>query len=200
MTGKNTQKLWVYFGAPFFFSPWIIPRQEAFFIVSIQIIGKHPNPDFGRLLTRFLSHTPNRILHTTAPMHTVKPYNTIFLFQDSCREAVLPDFPGTAVAIVSAENTDILRTLQASGIHTIPCGLSDHNTFTLTSSTEESTVISLQRSLFSLTGETIEPMEIPIHPAFSTLLSRYQLMAFCAVGCLTGNAAKLIRFFREEPV
>jgi len=196
MTGKNTQKLWVYFGAPFFFSPRIIPRKEAFFIVSIQIIGKHPNPDFGRLLTRFLSHTPYRILHTTAPMHTVKPYNTIFLFQDSCREAVLPDFPGTAVAIVSAENTDILRTLQASGIHTIPCGLSDHNTFTLASSTEESSVISLQRSIPALTGEITEPMEFPVCPELAASLSRYLLMALCAIGCLTGNTQKLISFLQ----
>jgi len=165
-------------------------------MVLIQIIGKHPNPYFGRLLTRFLSHTPYRIFTVEKPMPTVKP-TAIYLFLDSCREMSTPSvFSTGSVAVVNAENTGILRLLQECGIHTIPCGLSDHNTFTLASSTEESSVISLQRSIPALTGEITEPMEFPVCPELAASLSRYLLMALCAIGCLTGNTQKLISFLQ----
>lgn len=170
-------------------------------MVLIQIIGKHHSPSFDRLLTRFLAQTPYRIFTAEKPMPILKPTDTIYLFLDSCRDTALPQrFSSESVAIVNAENTGILRLLLEHGIHTIPCGLSDHDTFTLASSTEESTVISLQRSLTTLTGEITEPMEFPVCPELAATLSRYLLMALCAVGCLTGNTQKLISFLRLPPV
>ena len=129
-------------------------------------------------------------------MPTVKP-TAVYLFLDSCRDMSIPSvFSTGSVAVVNAENTGILRLLQEHGIHTIPCGLSDHDTFTLASSTEESTVISLQRSIPALTGEITEPMEFPVCPELAASLSRYLLMALCAIGCLTGNTQKLISFLQ----
>ena len=171
-----------------------------FSIVTIQIIGKQQNPVFGRLLVRLLAHPPCRILTAESPVSTVRP-TAIYLFSDSCREILQQQaFSRGAIAIVNAENTGILRLLQEHGIHTVPCGLSDHDTFTLASSTEESIVISLQRSLTALTGDIVDPMEFPVCPELAASLSRYRLMALCAIGCLTGNTQKLISFLRLPPV
>lgn len=170
-------------------------------MVTIQIIGKTPASQLSTMLTKLLAHTPYRILTVKKPVPTPKPGDRIYLFLDPCGKMELPQpASGKTIAIVSAENTEILKLLQNCSIHTIPCGLSDHNTITLASSTEESTVISLQRSITALTGEIIEPMEFPVSPKLTPLLSRYLLMALCAVGCVTGSTQKLIPFLREPPV
>lgn len=172
-------------------------------MVLIQIIGKAPHPQFIRELTAFFAPLEScRILSLEQPeVPDSTPANIICLFRDCCHpepEAIRKLSRENAVAIVSAENTDILRQLSAVGIDTIPCGLSAHDTFTLASFTEESTVISLQRSITTLDGETVEPMDFPVNSAFAHSLSRFLLMAFCAVCCLTGHAAGLTRFLAEE--
>lgn len=188
-------------------------------MVFIQIIGKTPHPTLFQLFRRFLSAlAPTLCWEGGSPLDTrfekysyciancqqpqyfnIDAESTVFvlLFQDSCR---LPPnvFQGwesdNVIAIVNAENTPVLRELSASGIRAVPCGLSSHDTVTLASATEESLVVSLQRSLAAFSGETVEPMEFPIHGSPASLLSRYLLMAFCAVCCLTGYTAELTAF------
>lgn len=189
-------------------------------MVFIQIIGKAPHPKLSQLLCGFLSMSAPTLYGSSSlnaglgrssycivdcerpqcfKIAEVSPV-TVLLFQDSCQ--LPPDvFQGwkaeNTIAIVNAENTAVLRQLSASGIRTVPCGLSAHDTMTLASATEESLVVSLQRSLTDFSGEAVEPMEFPVHNPQAVSLSRYLLMAFCAVCCLTGHTAELTAFLRD---
>ena len=112
--------------------------------------------------------------------------------------AMLLVLPNNTIAIVNAENTSVLKQLCNACLRTIPCGLSAHDTLTLTSSTEDSLVVSLQRSLTTFEGATVDPMEIPIPMERFRGLSRYLLMAFCALGCLTGQIQPLMQFLSGQ--
>lgn len=172
-------------------------------MVSIQIVGKAPHPRLIQMLSRFLPDSGGyRIVSFDQPQPSDRnDLHTIYLFQDfyQPQPESIRNLPSErAIAIVNAENTAVLQQLSAADIPTIPCGLSDHDTITLASSTEDSLVVSLQRSLTAFSGETVEPMEFPVLTKLTRSLSRYQLMAFCAICCLTKHTTALTQFLSED--
>lgn len=172
-------------------------------MTPIQIIGKTPHPLLPVFLQSFFHFLgkPAAIDSVTAPVPPIgQEENLILLFQDSFDSSDgFPFFhlPEHTVAIANAQNVEVLQKLEGTVIQTIPCGLSSRDTFTLASSTEESLVVALQRSIVSFQGEMVEPMEFPVHNPELLKLSRYGLMAFCAVGCLEGEINQLLKFLGD---
>lgn len=182
---------------------FIIHLERGIPLAPIQIIGKTPHPLLPALLRKFFNYLGKSaaIDSVAAPVPAIgQEGKLILLFQDSFgMSAGVPDFylPEHTVAIANAQNVEVLQNLEGTFIQTIPCGLSSRDTFTLASSTEESLVVALQRSIISFQGETVEPMEFPVHNPELLKLSRYGLMAFCAVGCLEGEINHLLNFLRD---
>lgn len=168
----------------------------------VQLIGKGGNPLLSELLEELFARQGQvqRVETLPAPMPGTGE-NLILLFLDSFstpRDFLSLCLPENTVAIVNAQNVETLQKLEGTSIRTIPCGLSSWDTFTLASSTEESQVVALQRSIVSFRGENVEPMEFPVHNPHLLKLSRYSLMAFCAVGCLTGEIDILWEFLSQK--
>ena len=173
----------------------------------VQLIGKGGPPLLAGLLEELFLRQghPRRVELLPAPASPPVSGSgedwLILLFQDSFSpppELPSLNLPEHTVAIANAQNVEVLRQLEGTSLRTIPCGLSSWDTFTLASSTEESQVVALQRSLVSFGGERIEPMEFPVHNPRLLKLSRYSLMALCAAGCLTGETEVLLEFLSQK--
>ena len=87
------------------------------------------------------------------------------------------------IIIASSDDERQLKSLAQAKIPVITCGLSSKDTITFSSKEEESAVISLMRSVKSIYGHTIEPMEIPI--SFPPKTDDFILLAFTASLILT---------------
>ncbi len=70
-------------------------------------------------------------------------------------------FPECKFAVVSSENKGNLFKTKDKNCKIITCGLSTKDTVTLSSISENGGVFCLQRSLFTLGGKKIPPLEIP---------------------------------------
>ena len=87
----------------------------------------------------------------------------------------------TGIAIISSDKKEHIRFAEKSGIKTITCGFSHTSTISFTSETEDSLLISLNRSITTLSGREIEPLEIPVK---KTGADTYSLMSFTALRLL----------------
>ncbi len=92
---------------------------------------------------------------------------------------VIPDkLPEDVTAIINADNESQLRAVQKSGIRAITCGTSGTSTVSFSSETEDTLVISLNRSITALSGKIIQPLEIPAKKGEA---ERYSLMSYTAL-------------------
>lgn len=96
----------------------------------------------------------------------------------------LPEpLPMGTVVIASSDDDGQLKALAQAQLPVITCGLSSKDTFTFSSKEEESAVVSLMRSVKSIYGHTIEPMEVPI--GFPSKTDDFTLLAYMASLILT---------------
>ncbi len=92
------------------------------------------------------------------------PQSTIADFSDLLEhppEAVL-GLPQGCPAILSGQNEAAALFARREGLVPVDCGLSLRDTLTLSSVTETSAVISLQRPVARLDGSLVEPVEFPL--------------------------------------
>lgn len=175
-------------------------------MVPICFIGKSPYSLLAELMGEFfcgLGETVPLFFSHEGPLPQQMGDSLVLLFQDSfgapCGFPILTP-PENTVAVANAQNVEVLQGLEGTSIRTITCGLSTCDTFTLASSTEDSVVAALQRSIVSFRGEIVEPMEFPVYNRRLLGLSRYALMAFCAVGCLEGQYKGLLPFLAGRAI
>lgn len=88
----------------------------------------------------------------------------------------------SAVIIASAENSDQLAALSNLGSSVITCGKGRKNTVSFTSRSDDGAVIAVNRRLVSLSGRTIEPLEIPV--SFDGDYGLYDIMALTVLELL----------------
>lgn len=86
--------------------------------------------------------------------------------------------PADITAIINADNEEQLKSVQSMGIKTITCGTCDTSTVSFSSETDETIVISLNRSITALSGKIIQPLEIPAEKGGA---ERYSLMSYMAL-------------------
>ncbi|WRS28831.1 hypothetical protein U6B65_06820 [Oscillospiraceae bacterium MB08-C2-2] len=94
--------------------------------------------------------------------------------------------PSQALAVVDSTNRELVHFVSKTKLPAITCGMASMDTITLSSITEESAVINLQRTITCLDGQLVEPQEIPIK--LHSAAGKYAIMAAAAAliasGCL----------------
>ena len=85
------------------------------------------------------------------------PGNAIAIYTGSMDRP--PAIPKHGIAVVATASR---KAVAQSGLPAITCGLSAKDTITLSSSTADSLLISLQRGITSFSGAPVEPVEIPL--------------------------------------
>lgn len=85
--------------------------------------------------------------------------------------------PGVPV-IVSSDDTEQLNLLSKLKIPVFTCGLSSKDTFTFSSKSEESAVVSLMRRVTTLYGHSLDPLELPI--TFPSGMEDFPLLSYTA--------------------
>ena len=92
---------------------------------------------------------------------------------------VRPDLSlGKLLSVIESDNANALSVLQQSGSPVIGCSMSPQDTLTLSCREEDTALVSLQRSVHTLSGALIEPCEIKLHLSRPTEL--FPLLAACA--------------------
>ncbi|MGI6260338.1 MAG: hypothetical protein ACOYJR_00675 [Acutalibacteraceae bacterium] len=90
--------------------------------------------------------------------------------------------------VFDSRSTIAARLLSQYSGAAIGCGTSPRDTFSLASFSEQKAVVSLQRNLLTLTGETVEPRDITLR--LRRGCSVFEIMAFCAVMLLCGDGSE----------
>lgn len=91
----------------------------------------------------------------------------------------IPDrLPKEITAIINADNSAQLEAVQKSRIRAVTCGSGSTSTISFSSETEDTLMISLNRSITALSGKIIQPLEIPAEKRGA---ERYSLMSYMAL-------------------
>lgn len=111
--------------------------------------------------------------------------NSILILKNSADISKIDMLVGNSIVIVNSENKQQLKQLAEKNAKTITCGLSGKDTITFSSRCENKVVLSLQRSLKNIYGQSIEPFEksININKEFFCE-DEYSIFSFFALSIL----------------
>jgi hypothetical protein len=90
---------------------------------------------------------------------------------------------GNFYAVVNSEYGDMIEALSALPIKTITCGLKSSDTITISSNSDNTALLSLQRSIINRSGKMIEPFEMPAEKIKRLTLSEL-LLFYTILLCL----------------
>lgn len=125
--------------------------------------------------------SPLLLVHTAQPCHIVAP-NPIAVYPKGIFEDNVGIIAPFAALVNSSHAPSDIFALPDSRLgkcQIISCGLSSADTVTFSSYTPEKAVISLQRSIKTVSGRIIEPLDIPINIASD--ITQFDLLALCAL-------------------
>lgn len=136
------------------------------------------------------STTPDFLIYETDTLEHMPVDNGMLICKETPRQpgVSLCHVEGMAcfqnmIGILSSEDTVGAQLFQQMKLTTITCGLSGKDSLTLSSITSDSAVICLQRTIRSLSGQEIDPGEIPV--SLSRPVDRYSLLVAVAVALLS---------------
>ena len=162
----------------------------------IAVIGKKDDCTLEALIKEQLSETYCiTYIKGNSLSHYGKGYELLFFESekpaiygcDSClvilkQDSVLPDsLKASGIAVINSDRIEQIKSAERSRIKTVTCGISPTATISFTSETEETLLISLNRSITALSGREIEPLEIPVR---KNGRDSYSLMSFVALRLL----------------
>ena len=162
----------------------------------IAIIGQKEDNSLERLIKEQLSKTYQiTYMKNNSLSRFGKGYELLFFESekpeiDSCdgclavlkSEGILPEGINTrGIAVINSDRIEQVKSAEKTGIKTVTCGISPTSTISFTSETEETVLISLNRSITALSGREIEPLEIPVR---KNGIDTYTLMSFVALRLL----------------
>lgn len=130
-------------------------------------------------------------LHLPGEGEPLPPGRTIAVLSDLLEQTPEPVpglLPGSP-ALFSGQNEASARFVGREGLLPVDCGLSLRDTLTLSSVTETSAVISLQRPVERLDGGMVEPVELPL--ALTRRWMPFPLLCCCGALLLAGGAKAL---------
>lgn len=88
------------------------------------------------------------------------------------------NLPNDITAIINSDDENQLMAIKEKKIKALTCGTSGKSTISFSSESEDTIVISLNRSITALSGKTIQPLEIPVEKREA---GRYSLMSYTAL-------------------
>ncbi|HCC35017.1 MAG TPA: hypothetical protein DEQ02_05060 [Ruminococcaceae bacterium] len=109
----------------------------------------------------------------------------IVIFKNEISKYSRIDIPSGFTAVVDSENAPALSLLKQRKIQTVTCGMSSHDTLSISSVKEDRAAVSLQRAIVRLDGSEMEACEIPMK--FEAFPGDYALLCCCAALILTGT-------------
>ncbi len=103
----------------------------------------------------------------------------LVILGDECKS--VPSEINDGIFIINSKNKRQAELLNGQNYLAITCGASPKDTITYSSRTDDETVLSLQRSVKTLSGKTTEPFELPVNTSvnesvFATLASQAVLI------------------------
>jgi hypothetical protein len=110
---------------------------------------------------------------------------TIIYFKNKCDLHPLKTISGDITAVVNANYRRQLAFVSRHHLKTVTYGFSNRDTVTFSSRDDERLVISLQRSVYTLDGVLIDPMEIPCR--ISGERNDLSILAYVAILILLGE-------------
>lgn len=110
----------------------------------------------------------------------IEAENPVFLLKKGCVPCF--DFPEKAMVIACSENEEQLKALKDKGLHVITCGFGKRDSFSYSSLSDESMVVSLNRELTAFSGKKIQPLEVPVK--IPQGVDIYSVIAFTALRIL----------------
>ncbi len=125
-----------------------------------------------------------------------------YCHSDQCINILAPHFklldplPAGTTVIAASDDERQLKALAKVQIPVITCGLSSKDTFTFSSKEEESAVVALMRSIKSVYGHTVEPMEVPI--TFPPKTDDFTLLSYTASLILTETISSQNNDLKQE--
>ena len=93
--------------------------------------------------------------------------------------------PADAVGLLSSDNLNAAEWIRRCGIRAITLGMSSKDTLTLSSITSDSAVLCLQRAISDLSGNTLDPVEIPL--SLSRRYDAFSILCAAAIFILSGK-------------
>ena len=136
-----------------------------------QFFSQCENPDFALVEIENLSRitAPNAIILCKEPFEVP---NGVLL-------------PADAVGLLSSDNLHAAEWIRRCGIRAITLGMSSKDTLTLSSITSDSAVLCLQRAISDLSGNTLDPVEIPL--SLSRRYDAFSILCAAAIFILSGK-------------
>lgn len=112
-------------------------------------------------------------------------FNEVVVFRSDFNNLKAFDICTNAVCVVNSCSKNNIEYICKSGMNAVTCGLSDKDTFTISGISEEQAAVSLQRTLKTVSGKTIQPCEYVFN--LTKPLPRYDIMDLAAVLVLSNN-------------
>ena len=174
-------------------------------MVTVLLCGSEKDAEITNILLAAIRSADASALHITAKTVSMLPPDAqnadflvidnaniqgahmekgVIVFKQEIKGCLELDLPAGFIAVTESDNDTAIKILQKNALQTVTCGLSQRDTLTYSSLDSEKAVISLQREIKSLHGESMLPHEIPV--ALQSTRSDYPLLAAVAVLLLSG--------------
>lgn len=166
----------------------MIPIKVVCFVIAVLLLSDVPRCRLAEALELLPRERFSLPAVGSGPL---PPDRTVVVLSD--RLTTMPktgNLPPRCPAILSGQCQAAAQFAQQTELLPLDCGLSLRDTLTLSSSTESSAVVSLQRPVVRLDGSPVEPVEVPL-----TLTRRwepYPLLCCAGVLLLAGGPAALL--------
>lgn len=89
------------------------------------------------------------------------------------------------IAVIDSQNENVGKILKGTGVTAVSCGMSARDTLSISSISEGTAMISLQRTIKTLQNMIVEPRDIEVD--FMQELSPFLLLSACAVLLFSGE-------------
>ncbi|MDD3192500.1 MAG: hypothetical protein PHE47_01375 [Oscillospiraceae bacterium] len=144
---------------------------EMAFVAERQILSRSENPDFVVVEMEHLA----QIAVPRAVVLCLEPF-------DMPEQACLPP---DAVGLLSSDNLPAAEFIRRCQIRAMTLGMSSKDTLTLSSITQDRAVLCLQRGISDLSGNILDPVEIPL--SLSRRYDAFSILCAAAVLMLSGQ-------------
>ena len=111
--------------------------------------------------------------------------NTIILCEEPFAVSNSITLPADAVGLLSSGNLPAAAFIRRCGIRAVTLGMSSKDTITLSSITPDSAVLCLQRAINDFSGNTLDPVEIPL--SLSRRCDAFSILCAASIFLLSGQ-------------
>ena len=148
-------------------------------MIDIVVCGHEEDKELNNIIIKKFSDSNNITIHQFNNIPNSNFENPIIIFKNSLSNSEFKGtVPSNSVCILSPENFLALNILSKQNISAISCGMSNKSTLSISSIQYPKVSICLQRQIYSIRHNLIEPQEFIV--SLSREYEPYSIMAACA--------------------